>query len=104
MEVEITDTYGNMSEMILPHFEIVEAIESAMKSVGVTPFYVPMRGGTDGAQLSFMGVPCPNICTGGHNFHGRYEYVPVQSMEKISAVLVEIVKSFVSKKPEIRLK
>ena len=95
MEVEITDTYGNMSEMILPHFEFVEAIESAMKSVGVTPFYVPVRGGTDGAQLSFMGVPCPNICTGGHNFHGRYEYVPVQSMEKISAVLVEIVKSFV---------
>ncbi len=93
--VVITDTYGNMSEMILPHFEIVEAIESAMKKLGVTPFYTPMRGGTDGAQLSFMGVPCPNICTGGHNFHSRNEYVPVQSLEKISEILVEIVKSFV---------
>ena len=91
MEVEITDTYGNMSEMILPHFEIVEAIESAMKSVGVTPFYVPMRGGTDGAQLSFMGVPCPNICTGGHNFHGRFEYLPVPSLLKCVEVLVKLV-------------
>lgn len=81
--------------MILPRFEIVEAIESAMKKLGVTPFYTPMRGGTDGAQLSFMGVPCPNICTGGHNFHSRNEYVPVQSLEKISEILVEIVKSFV---------
>lgn len=93
-ECEITDTYGNMSEMIIPHFEIVEAIQNAMKSVDVKPFFIPMRGGTDGAIMSFKGIPCPNICTGGHNFHGRYEYVPVQSMEKISSILIEIVKNY----------
>ncbi|QSX06285.1 peptidase T [Sedimentibacter sp. zth1] len=94
VEFKVNDTYGNMSEMILPHFEIVEAIQNAMKSVEVKPFFIPMRGGTDGSIMSFMGIPCPNICTGGHNFHGRYEYVPVQSMEKISSILIEIVKSF----------
>ena len=90
----MSDTYRNISEAIKDRFEIVEAIEEAMKAEGVTPFYTPMRGGTDGTVLSFRGIPCPNICIGGHNFHGRYEYVPVQSMEKISAILVRIVKSF----------
>lgn len=90
----MSDTYKNISEAIKDRFEIVEAIEEAMKAEGITPFYTPMRGGTDGTVLSFQGIPCPNICTGGHNFHGRYEYVPVQSMEKISAILVRIVKSF----------
>lgn len=94
VEYQITDTYGNMSEMITPHFEIVEAIQNAMKSVDVIPFFIPMRGGTDGAIMSFKGIPCPNICTGGHNFHGRYEYVPVQSMEKISSILIEIIKNY----------
>lgn len=92
--VEIEDTYRNIGEVIEPCFEIVEAIEAAMKCEGIAPFYTPMRGGTDGTILSFEGIPCPNICTGGHNFHGRYEYVPVQSMEKISRILVNIVKSF----------
>lgn len=91
---EITDTYGNMGDMIAPRFEIVEAIQNAMKSLDIAPYFIPMRGGTDGAILSFAGIPCPNICTGGHNFHGRYEYIPVQSMEKTAAVLVEIVRSF----------
>lgn len=92
--VEIEDTYRNIGEAIKPCFEIVEAIEAAMKAEGVEPFYTPMRGGTDGTILSFEGIPCPNICTGGHNFHGRYEYVPVQSMEKIAKILIGIVKSF----------
>lgn len=93
--VEIEDTYRNIGEAIKPRFEIVEAIAEAMKAEGVEPFYTPMRGGTDGTILSFDGgIPCPNICTGGHNFHGRYEYVPVQSMEKISRILAGIVKSF----------
>lgn len=94
VEWDITDTYSNMSDWIAPRFEIVEAVQNAMKSLGISPYFIPMRGGTDGAVLSFMGIPCPNICTGGHNFHGRYEYIPVQSMEKTSAVLVEIVKGF----------
>ena len=92
--VEIEDTYRNIGEAIKPCFEIVEAIDAAMKAEGVAPFYTPMRGGTDGTILSFEGIPCPNICTGGHNFHGRYEYVPVQSMEKIANILIGIVKSF----------
>ena len=66
-----------------------------MRALGVEPFFTPMRGGTDGSVMSFMGIPTPNICTGGHNFHSRYEYVPVQSMEKITNILISIVKSFV---------
>ena len=65
----------------------------AMKKVGVEPIIVPIRGGTDGARLSFMGLPCPNLSTGGHNFHGRYEYIPVQSMEKMVQILQEIIKA-----------
>jgi len=95
VKYEIVNTYGNMSETIIPRFEIVDAIKNAMVSLDVKPYFIPMRGGTDGAIMSFMGIPCPNICTGGHNFHSRYEYVPVQSMEKIASILIEIVKSFV---------
>jgi len=94
VEYEIIDTYSNISEVILPRFEIVEAIQDAMRSEGVEPFFTPMRGGTDGSVISFMGIPTPNICTGGHNFHSRYEYIPVQSMEKITSILINIVKSF----------
>lgn len=97
VSVCIADTYKNISEAIVPHFEIVEAIEKAMGSEGVKPFYIQMRGGTDGTILSFEGIPCPNICTGGHNYHGRYEYVPVQSMQKISQVLIKIVSGFAAK-------
>lgn len=94
IDYKITDSYANMVEVVRPHFEIVEAIENAMKTVGIKPFYTPMRGGTDGAEFSFRGIPCPNICTGGHNYHSRYEYIPIQSMEKVSKILIEIVKSF----------
>ncbi len=71
---------------------IIDVAEQAMRNVGVTPHVVPIRGGTDGAQLSFKGLPCPNIFAGGLNFHGRYEFIPIQSMEKAQQVIVEIIK------------
>ena len=80
--VEIKDQYYNMHEKIEPVIEIIDIAEQAMRDAGVEPKVQPIRGGTDGAQLSFKGLPCPNIFAGGENFHGRYEYVPVQSMEK----------------------
>ena len=79
-----------MREKIEPVMYIVDLAEEAMKNVGVTPVVVPVRGGTDGARLSFEGLPCPNIFAGGHNFHGRYEYIPVRSMEKAVDVIVRI--------------
>lgn len=82
VKAEITDSYYNMKEKILPHMHLVEHARRAMEAVGVRPEIVPVRGGTDGARLSFMGLPCPNLCAGGHNFHGKYEYVPVRSLEK----------------------
>lgn len=90
--VEIKDQYYNMREKIEPVMHIIELAEKAMVEAGVTPHVVPIRGGTDGAQLSFKGLPCPNIFAGGHNFHGRYEFVPVQSMEKAVEVIVNICK------------
>lgn len=92
VEVALTDSYYNMKEKILPHMHIIETAKKAMENLDIKPIIVPIRGGTDGARLSYMGLPCPNICTGGHNFHGRYEYIPVQSMEKIVELLIEIVK------------
>ena len=90
----LRDSYYNMKEKILPHMHLVEHARRAMEAVGVRPEIVPVRGGTDGAHLSFMGLPCPNLCAGGHNFHGKYEYVPVRSLEKISAILQEIVSGY----------
>ncbi len=90
--VEIKDSYFNMKEKIEPNMFIVERAVRVMKDMGITPTTVPIRGGTDGARLSFMGLPCPNLCTGGENFHSRFEFVSVESMEKISEVLVGICK------------
>lgn len=90
VKVEIKDQYSNMREKVEPVMHIVDIAEEAMKAVDVTPIIKPIRGGTDGAQLSYMGLPCPNIFAGGHNFHGRYEYVPVESMQKAVAVIVKI--------------
>ena len=73
---------------------LVENAKLAMKEVGVTPKVAPIRGGTDGARLSYMGLPCPNLCTGGHNFHGKYEYICVQSMEKTVEILLKIVELY----------
>lgn len=90
-ELTIKDSYFNMKEKILPKMYIVERAEKAMQAVGITPVTVPIRGGTDGARLSFMGLPCPNLCTGGANFHGRFEYVPVEDMQRITDMLVELL-------------
>ncbi len=89
-KLEIEDQYYNMREKIEPVKHIVDLASRAMKDVGVEPKIQPIRGGTDGAKLSFKGLPCPNIFTGGHNFHGRYEYIPVPSMEKAMQVIVKI--------------
>ncbi|WP_150450864.1 peptidase T [Arenibacter lacus] len=88
--LEIKDQYFNMREKIEPVMHIVDIAEKAMKTLGITPIIKPIRGGTDGSQLSFMGLPCPNIFAGGHNFHGKYEYVPVESMQKAVDVIVKI--------------
>ena len=90
--IEIKDQYYDMREKIEPVKHIIDIAETAMKEVGLVPKVVPIRGGTDGAQLSFKGLPCPNIFAGGLNFHGRYEFVPIPSMEKASMVIVEIAK------------
>ena len=85
-EIKITDQYFNMKEKVEPHMHIVDIAEKAMKALNIKPLIKPIRGGTDGSQLSYMGLPCPNIFAGGHNFHGKYEYLPVNSM--ISAIKV----------------
>lgn len=90
--IEIKDQYYNMREKVEPVMYVVEIAEEAMRRAGVTSKVQPIRGGTDGAQLSFKGLPCPNIFAGGLNFHGRYEFVPIPSMEKASEVIVEIAR------------
>ena len=86
----ITNQYYNMKEKVVPVMFIVDLAEKAMKSLGIKPLIKPIRGGTDGCRLSYMGLPCPNIFAGGHNFHGKYEYVPVESMQKAIDVIVKI--------------
>ena len=89
--VSIKDSYFNMKQKIEPCMVIVERAKKAMEAVGITPSIQPIRGGTDGARLSFEGLPCPNLCTGGENFHSRFEYVPVEDMEKIKDMLVSLL-------------
>ncbi len=91
-EIEIRDQYYNMREKIEPVMHIIELAKSAMESAGVTPVVKPIRGGTDGARLSFEGLPCPNIFAGGENFHSRYEYLPIPSLKAAMNVILEIVK------------
>ena len=88
--LELKDQYFNMKEKVKPVFHIVETAKKAMEDIGIKPIIKPIRGGTDGSQLSYMGLPCPNIFAGGHNFHGKYEYVPVESMQKAVEVIVRI--------------
>lgn len=90
VEIEVKDQYYNMREKVEPVMHIVDLAEQAMKDLGIKPLIKPIRGGTDGSRLSFMGLPCPNIFAGGHNFHGKYEYVPVESMQKAIDVIVRI--------------
>ncbi|MBG9980522.1 peptidase T [Facklamia sp. DSM 111018] len=90
ISLEIEDTYYNMKEKILPYMHIVEMLEQAMKEAGVEPDIKPIRGGSDGAQLSYMGLPCPNMFTGGYNFHGRYEFLSLNQMEKAIDVIIKL--------------
>ncbi len=91
VELTLKDSYYNMKEQILPHFHLIETAKAAMERVGVAPEIIPVRGGTDGARLSYMGLPCPNLGTGGHNAHGVLEFVPIQSMETVVEILKAIV-------------
>lgn len=96
----VTDQYYNMKEKVEPMKFIVDLAEKAMRDLGITPLIKPIRGGTDGSRLSYMGLPCPNIFAGGHNFHGKYEYVPVESMQKAVDVIVRIAELTASTKFE----
>lgn len=98
VSVKVEDKYYNMRDKILPHMELIEVAKKAMVEAGIEPNVVPIRGGTDGARLSYMGLPCPNLCTGGHNFHGRYEYCSVQSLERITVFLIKLVQMFAERK------
>lgn len=92
--LELKDQYFNMRKQVEPHYHIVEKAVTAMEMAGIKPNIKPIRGGTDGARLSFMGLPCPNIFAGGHNFHGKFEYIPVESMEKATEVILNLVKLY----------
>ncbi len=93
-KLELKDQYYNMKKQVEPHYYIIEKAIEAMKMAGIEPNIKPIRGGTDGARLSFMGLPCPNLFAGGHNFHGRYEYIPLESMVKATEVILNIVKQY----------
>ena len=95
IEVEVKDSYYNMKEKIEPAMYIVDLAKKSMEELGIEPHIRPIRGGTDGARLSYKGLPCPNLFTGGHNFHGKFEYIPVKSMEKARDLIVKIVENSV---------
>ena len=101
--VDIKDSYYNMREKVEDNIFVVERAKEAMRSLGIEPIVMPIRGGTDGARLSFMGLPCPNLCTGGANFHSRFEYVCVESMDKITELIVKIAED-VAKSEKMPLK
>lgn len=94
VELTIKDSYHNMKQCILPHMEIVDRAKAAMKATGMQPREVPIRGGTDGARLSYKGLLCPNLCTGGENYHGRFEFIPVEDMEQCVDMLEHILRDF----------
>ncbi|MGN1225930.1 MAG: peptidase T, partial [Candidatus Cryptobacteroides sp.] len=94
--VEIRHQYYNMRKQVEPHYHIVEKVIKAMEMEGIKAKVQPIRGGTDGANLSFMGLPCPNIFAGGLNFHGKFEFVPLESMEKASKLILNIIGLFAS--------
>lgn len=95
VKVDMKDSYYNMREIMEEHMELIDKVVEAMEEQDIKPIITPIRGGTDGARLSFMGLPCPNICTGGENCHGKYEYASMQSMEKTVKLLIGLVKKFV---------
>jgi tripeptide aminopeptidase len=96
VKLTLEDQYYNMKERILPMMHIVHSAEKAMEELGIKPIIKPIRGGTDGARLSYMGLPTPNIFTGGHNYHGKFEFIPIQSMEKAVKVILKIIEMYAS--------
>ncbi|WIV11737.1 peptidase T [Proteiniborus sp. MB09-C3] len=94
VQVEISDQYYNMKEKIEPVMHIVDTAKKAMEKLGITPIITPVRGGTDGARLSYMGLPCPNLFTGGHNYHGKYEFICTESMEKAVHVILKVIELY----------
>ena len=93
LTLEIIDAYRNMKELVEPHMYLIDDAKAAFEACGIEPRVIPIRGGTDGAVLSYKGLPCPNLSTGGLNFHSNQEYIPVQSLEKMTDVLVEIARA-----------
>lgn len=93
VKLELSDSYYNMKEKIEPCMYIIDRAMEAMQKLSIQPRIVPIRGGTDGARLSFIGLPCPNLCTGGDNFHGKFEFIPIEDMEKVAELLVEILEA-----------
>lgn len=93
-ELTIDEQYRNMAEKLVGHMDIVKTLELAMRELGIEPRAIPMRGGTDGAALSWRGLPTPNFFTGGYNYHGRYEFIPVQAMEKATSVIVKVLELY----------
>jgi tripeptide aminopeptidase len=98
IKLELEDQYFNMREKIEPVFHILETARKAMEDLGIKPKIIPVRGGTDGSRLSYMGLPCPNIFTGGHNFHGKFEYIPLESMVAATNVIIRIVELYAGQK------
>ena len=94
VNVEVTDQYYNMIDKIRPHMHLVDNAKKVMEELGITPIDSPIRGGTDGAALSYKGLPCPNLCTGGYNYHGKYEYASIQEMRKVVEILLGIVSKY----------
>ncbi|MBR6615088.1 MAG: tripeptide aminopeptidase PepT, partial [Lachnospiraceae bacterium] len=95
VEIIMNDSYYNMAEKIRPHMYLLDIAAEAFKELGIdAPVIEPVRGGTDGARLSYRGLPCPNLCTGGHNYHGKYEFICIQSMEKTVELLINIAQRF----------
>ncbi len=97
VKAELKDQYFNMREKVEEVFHIVDIAEQAMIDIGIEPKIMPIRGGTDGSRLSYMGLPCPNIFAGGINFHGKFEYVPLESMEKATNVLLKVIELYTKK-------
>lgn len=95
IDLELIDSYYNMKEKIEPHMYLIDLAKETMLELGIEPKVCPIRGGTDGARLSYMGLPCPNLCTGGLNFHGKYEFISIQSMEKVVELLITLVQKIV---------
>lgn len=94
IQLQLNDQYYNMREKVEPVYHIVAIAEKAIRELGIKPIIKPIRGGTDGSRLSYMGLPCPNIFAGGHNFHGKYEYIPLESMEKATQVMLKVIELF----------